>query len=70
MRKAILLMLLTMVSGRAGAEVSELTVALQFGIGYLPPAIMKHNALVEKHLKAAGLGTPKCPGPSSAWARR
>jgi NitT/TauT family transport system substrate-binding protein len=41
------------------AEVSELKVAEQFGIGYLPLTIMKANRLIEKHLKAAGLGETK-----------
>ncbi len=41
------------------AEVSELRIAQQFGIGYLPLTIMKINGLVEKHLKAGGLGETK-----------
>ena len=41
------------------AEVSELKIAQQFGIGYLPLTIMKANGLVEKHLKAAGLADTK-----------
>lgn len=43
----------------AAAEVGELKVALQYGIGYLPLAIMKQNRLIEKHLKAAGMGDTK-----------
>ncbi len=43
----------------AAAEVGELKVALQYGIGYLPLAIMKQNNLIEKHLKAAGLSETK-----------
>jgi NitT/TauT family transport system substrate-binding protein len=43
----------------AQAEVSDFRVALQYGIGYLPLAIMKHNQLIEKHLKAAGLAQTK-----------
>ena len=39
------------------AEVAEFRIALQFGIGYLPLAIMKQQQLVEKHLKAAGMPT-------------
>jgi len=46
------------VSVRA-AEVSEIKIAQQFGIGYLPLTIMKTNGLVEKHLKAAGLADTK-----------
>ena len=41
------------------AEVSELKIAEQFGIGYLPLTIMKANRIVEKHLKAAGLADTK-----------
>src|SRR6266511_1286028 len=41
----------------AHAEVSEFHIALQYGIGYLPLAIMKSNQLIEKHLKAGGLDT-------------
>ena len=44
--------------GRA-AEVAEFKIAHQFGIGYLPLTIMKTNGLVEKHLKAGGLGDTK-----------
>lgn len=39
----------------AVAEVSEVKVALQFGIGYLPLAVMKHDKLIEKHLQQEGL---------------
>ena len=41
------------------AEVSELKIAEQFGIGYLPLTIMKVNRLIEKHLKAGGLADTK-----------
>jgi NitT/TauT family transport system substrate-binding protein len=41
------------------AEVPEIKIAEQFGIGYLPLTIMKANGLVEKHLKAAGLPDTK-----------
>ena len=43
----------------AQSEVGEFRVALQYGIGYLPLAIMKHNQLIEKHLGSAGLARPK-----------
>src|SRR6476660_8368814 len=49
----------TSVARSAQPEVSEFRVALQYGIGYLPLAIMKHNQLIEKHLKAAGLAQTK-----------
>lgn len=44
---------------KAAAEVGEFRIAVQYGIGYLPLAIMKQNSLVEKHLKAAGLSDTK-----------
>jgi NitT/TauT family transport system substrate-binding protein len=43
----------------AQAEVAEFRVALQYGIGYLPLAIMKQRQLIEKHLKSAGLNDTK-----------
>ncbi|MPZ45760.1 MAG: ABC transporter substrate-binding protein [Betaproteobacteria bacterium] len=43
----------------AQSEVSEFRIALQYGIGYLPLAIMKQNQLVEKHLKSVGLADTK-----------
>jgi len=39
----------------AAAEVGDVKVALQFGVGYLPLAVMKHDKLIEKHLKQEGL---------------
>ncbi len=42
---------------RAAAEVDDFKVSLQYGIGYLPLAIMKQNQLIEKYLKAEGLAT-------------
>ena len=44
---------------RAGAEVTELKVAIQDGLAYLPFIIMEHNGLVEKHAKAAGVDNLK-----------
>lgn len=40
----------------AAAEVDELKMMSQYGIGYMQLTLMKHDKLVEKHLKAAGLG--------------
>jgi NitT/TauT family transport system substrate-binding protein len=42
-------------SGPARAEVSEVHIVRQFGIGYLPLTIMLHEKLVEKHAAKAGL---------------
>jgi NitT/TauT family transport system substrate-binding protein len=39
----------------ARAEVSEVHIVRQFGIGYLPLTIMLHEKLVEKHAAKAGL---------------
>ncbi|MFZ2947844.1 MAG: ABC transporter substrate-binding protein, partial [Desulfuromonadaceae bacterium] len=43
----------------ARAEVKEVRLAKQFGLGYLPLIIMEEQKLVEKHAKAAGLGDIK-----------
>jgi NitT/TauT family transport system substrate-binding protein len=40
----------------AGAEPSEIRIAQQFGVNYLPLLIMKRQQLVEKHARAQGLG--------------
>jgi len=40
----------------AQAETSEITIAKEFGIGYLPYMIMEHEKLVEKHATQRGLG--------------
>jgi len=45
--------------GMAAAEVSEVTIATQYGIGYLPLTIMKHDKLIEKSLARSGLGDTK-----------
>ncbi len=42
-------------SGSGRAEVSEVHLVRQFGIGYLPLTIMLHEKLVEKHASNAGL---------------
>ena len=39
----------------AVAEVKEVRIAKQYGIGYLPLMIMEHDKLLEKHVKAEGL---------------
>ncbi|MDQ6619259.1 MAG: ABC transporter substrate-binding protein [Pseudomonadota bacterium] len=41
--------------GVARAEMSEIKVAQQYGISYLPLMIMEEQKLVEKHAKASGL---------------
>src|ERR1700719_2213198 len=37
------------------AEMSEINVAQQYGIGYLPLMVMEDQKLIEKHAKAAGV---------------
>jgi len=53
------ILLLTLPPLPARAEKSEISIAKEFGIGYLPYMIMEHEKLVEKHAKAAGLGDVK-----------
>jgi NitT/TauT family transport system substrate-binding protein len=43
----------------ARSEVSELKIAKQYGISYLPLMLMEADKLVEKHTKADGLGDVK-----------
>lgn len=45
-----------LVARPATAEVSELRIAKQPSIGYLPLVIMEHDKLIEKHARAMGLG--------------
>lgn len=42
-------------SGPALAEMSEVTIAKQYGVSYLPFMLMERDKLLEKHAKAAGL---------------
>jgi NitT/TauT family transport system substrate-binding protein len=51
-------------SGSARAEVTELNVAQQFGLAFLPLMIMQDGALIEKHARLAGLD-----GLKVNWAR-
>lgn len=44
-------------AGPAAAEVSELKMMSQYGIGYMQLTLMKADKLVEKHLARAGLGS-------------
>ena len=49
--------------GPVRAEVSEVHLVRQFGIGYLPLTIMLHEKLVEKHAAKAGL-----PSLTTKWS--
>jgi NitT/TauT family transport system substrate-binding protein len=53
------ILFLALGSSPARAETSEITIAKEFGIGYLPYMIMEHEKLVEKHAKQRGLGNLK-----------
>jgi len=46
-------------AGSAAAEVREVRLAKQYGLGYLPLIIMEEQRLIEKQAKAAGLGDVK-----------
>ena len=46
-------------AGPARAEVDEVKMMSQYGIGYMQLTLMKELKLVEKHLAAAGLGASK-----------
>lgn len=48
-----------MAAAHAAAEVDELKMMSQYGIGYLQLTVMKQDKLVEKHLAAAGLPNTK-----------
>src|SRR5258707_6736777 len=51
---AALLVAALLAGATARAEMSEINVAQQYGIGYLPLMIMEDQKLIEKHAKAAG----------------
>ena len=61
---ALLALALGAVAGPARAEVSELHVAEQYGISYLPLMIMQDRQLIEKHARAEGL-----PGLKVSWSK-
>src|SRR3954471_9476635 len=50
------------------AEISEITIAQQFGVAFLPLMLMERDGLIEKHAKAAGIevktNCQKVAGPS------
>jgi NitT/TauT family transport system substrate-binding protein len=52
---ALLTTALTLVAIPARAEMAEIAVAQQYGIGYLPLMLMEEKKLIEKHAKAAGV---------------
>src|SRR5438067_7137534 len=69
MRRLLLAGILVALALPAFAEVSEVQVAQQYGVSFLPLMLMERDKLVEKHAKAAGLGDlrvnwAKVAGPS------
>jgi NitT/TauT family transport system substrate-binding protein len=46
-------------AGAARAEVTEIALAQQFGISFMPLMVMENSKLIEKHAKAMGLPEPK-----------
>ncbi len=57
MKRLIVLLLLAALPARA--EMTEITVAQQYGVAMLPLMVMQKNALAEKHAAAAGLPSLK-----------
>ena len=67
--KAIAAAVLLLASTALGrAEISEITIAQQFGVSFLPLMLMERDGLIEKHAKAAGVEVKtnwqKVAGPS------
>lgn len=56
---AAAVLLSPLMTSASRAEVSELRMATQFGIGTLPMVIVQQKQLLEKHLAKAGLGATK-----------
>ena len=61
-------LLLALGTASARAELSEITIAQQFGVSFLPLMLMERDGLIEKHAKAAGIEVKtnwqKVAGPS------
>ncbi|HMF21945.1 MAG TPA: ABC transporter substrate-binding protein [Pseudolabrys sp.] len=55
---------LSVLAGGAKAEISEITLAQQYGVSFLPLMMMEKNHLIEKHAAAAGLS-----GIKVSWAK-
>jgi NitT/TauT family transport system substrate-binding protein len=53
--RAVLLLAIALLSPTLSAEMSEIKVAQQYGISYLPLMLMQEQQLIEKHAKAAGV---------------
>jgi NitT/TauT family transport system substrate-binding protein len=64
MRKIALAFVATLLAGTAHAEVSEVRLAQQFGIGYLPLHVVENQKLIQKHAEKAGIKNIKV-----SWAQ-
>jgi len=53
--RGVLVAVVALLPFAARGEMSEINVAQQYGIGYLPLMLMEEQKLIEKHAKAAGL---------------
>jgi NitT/TauT family transport system substrate-binding protein len=58
-KRTVFAILLIAVAGTATAELSEISVAQQYGVSFLPLMVMERDKLVEKRAKAEGLGDIK-----------
>src|SRR5215212_1625249 len=52
------------VTGPVLAEVDDVKIVSQYGIGYMQLTLMKHDKLIEKHLASGGMGSTKV-----TWSR-
>jgi len=59
LRRFVVGLLFLAVASPALAELSEISVAQQYGVAFLPLMVMERDKLFEKHAKAAGLGDVK-----------
>jgi NitT/TauT family transport system substrate-binding protein len=59
MRKIAWAMGVVLLAGTAHAEVSEVRLAQQFGIGYLPLHVVENQKLIQKHAAKAGIKNVK-----------
>src|SRR5437588_12277827 len=70
MRVKLILAAALLLAGATGsrAELSEITIAQQFGVSFLPLMLMERDGLIEKHAKAGGIEVKtnwqKVAGPS------
>ncbi|MEO5695186.1 MAG: ABC transporter substrate-binding protein [Usitatibacter sp.] len=63
LRKTLLAIATLFATASASAEVSEVKLMSQYGIGYMQLTVMKANKLVEKHLAKSGM-----PATTVTWA--